>query len=475
MIRLTAAEVADIVQGELRGSGDALVTGEAQTDSRLVGDGDVFFALPGETTDGARFASAAASAGATLVVAQQPIELDVPVVLVADALAALGELARAVVARVRSQGDLRVVAVTGSNGKTTTKNMLRDILSTAGETVAPEGSFNNEVGAPVTMLRVRPSTRFLIAELGADAVGDIEKLARLAPPDVGIVLKVGTAHIGKFGSQERIAIAKGELVRDLPGEATAVLNRDDPRVAGMPTAARVRRFGLRDGAPDPEDWLADGIRVTLDGTAFTLLHGGDHREVRLRILGEHHVMNALAAIAAADAVGVGPERSVPALEAMVRAEQWRMEVLEAPDGVVVINDAYNASPESMAAALRSLAELTRDQTPSRRAIAVLGEMAELGPHATEAHDRIGRLAVRLNIDRLVVVGERARAMHLGAQHEGSWGEEALFVETNEAAYDAVRALLRAGDVVLVKSSKSAGLRHVGDRIAGRTNAEGATS
>ena len=469
MIRLTAAELAGIVGGTLHGAGDAVVTGEAQTDSRLVGAGDVFFALPGERTDGARFAPAAAAAGAALVVAERDLDLDVPVVVVPDGLGALGELAREVVARVRALGRLRVVAVTGSNGKTTTKNMLREILGVAGETVAPEGSFNNEVGAPITMLRVRPETEFLVAELGADAVGDLERLVRLAPPDVGVVLKVGTAHIGKFGSQERIAIAKGELVRDLPESAIAVLNRDDPHVAAMPTAAAIRWFGLLDGPVDPAGWFADDVRVRLDGTVFTLVHEGRRDPVHLRILGEHHVMNALAAIAAADALGIGPERSIPALEAMARAERWRMEVLSAPGDVTVINDAYNASPESTAAALRALAELTRGR---HRAIAVIGEMAELGPHATEAHDRIGRLAVRLNIDRLVVVGERAHAMHLGAQHEGSWGEEAVFVQTPEAAYDAVRALLRAGDVVLVKSSKSAGLRHLGDRIAGREPLEG---
>lgn len=470
MIRLSAAEAADIVRGALRGDPQVVVTGAVQTDSRLVSPGDAFFALPGETTDGARFAAAAVEAGAVLVVAEQDLDLDVPVVVVPSGLDALAELAREVVARVRALGRLQVVAVTGSNGKTTTKNMLRDILGAVGATVAPEGSFNNEVGAPITMLRVTTETRFLVAELGADAIGDIEKLVRIAPPDVGIVLKVGTAHIGKYGSQEEIATAKSELVRDLPASATAVLNRDDPFVAAMPTAARVRRFGLRDGAVDPADWLADDVRVTLDGTAFTLLHDDERRSVRLRILGEHHVMNALAALAAADAVGVGPDLAIPALEAMDRAERWRMELLAGPDGVTVINDAYNASPESTAAALRTLAELTRGR---HRAIAVIGEMAELGEHATEAHDRIGRLAVRLNIDRLIVVGERAHAAYLGAQHEGSWGDEALFVETNDAAYDAVRALLRPGDVVLVKSSNSAGLRHLGDRLAGRTADGGA--
>jgi len=465
VIRITAADAAAIVHGALEGAPHVAVTGSVRTDSRLVGPGDLFVALPGEHTDGARFAADAVEAGAVLVVAERPIELDAPIIVVGDALAALGELARVVVQRVRALGRLRIVAVTGSNGKTTTKNMLREILSAAGPTVAAEGSFNNEVGAPITMLRVDESTEFLVAELGADAVGDIERLVRLAPPDVGIVLKVGSAHIGKFGDQDRIALAKGELVRDLPPEATAVLNRDDPRVVGMPTSARVRRFGLHDTPASVDDWLADDVRVGLAGTSFTLVHGGQRRPIRLRILGEHHVMNALAALAAADALGVAPEAAIPALEAMDRAERWRMELLRADDDVVIINDAYNASPESMAAAVRTLAEITRGRA---RAIAVLGEMAELGTHQAEAHDRIGRLVVRLNIDRLVVVGEGARAIHLGAQHEGSWGEEARFVESPEAAYDAVRALLRPGDVVLVKSSNSAGLRHLGDRLAART-------
>jgi len=469
VIRLTAAEIAAILGGELHGDPGAAVTGSVQTDSRRVGRGDLFFALPGETADGARFAPAAAEAGAALVVAERPLELPIPLVVVPDALAALAALAREAVARVRALGRLRVVAVTGSNGKTTTKNMLRAILSTAGETVAPEGSFNNDVGAPVTMLRTTATTEFLVVEMGADAVGDVERLVGLAVPDVGVVLKVGTAHIGKFGSQEAIARAKGELVRDLPPTAVAVLNRDDPLVSAMPTAARVRRFGLGGGPADDADWLAEDVRLSPAGTAFVLRHGGRRRPVALRILGEHHVMNALAALAAADALGVGPDAAIPALEAMDRAERWRMELLEGPGGITVINDAYNASPESTAAALRTLAELTRGRT---RAVALLGEMAELGAHAAEAHDRIGRLAVRLNIDLLVVVGEGARAIHLGAQHEGSWGSEALFAETDAAAYDAVRALLQPGDVVLVKSSKSAGLRHLGDRLAGREETAG---
>ena len=466
MIRITAADVAAIVGGALHGDGDALVTGEVQTDSRLVRAGDLFIAMPGEVTDGHRFAEAAAAAGASLVIAERELELDIPVIVVPRGLDALWALAREVVARVRSAGALKVVAVTGSNGKTTTKNLLRAILSSVGSTVAPVGSFNNQVGTPISMLRVDPDTRYLIMELGADAEGQIAAMARLALPDVAIVLKVGTAHIGKFGSQEAIARAKSELVEVLPPTAVAVLNREDPLVAAMAdvTAARVVWFDPGGGIGQPGDWAAGRSAVGLDGTVFVLRHDGIEREVRVPIIGEHHVANALAALAATAQLGVDLDAAIAAIADSGEVERWRMEVLRSPEGWTVINDAYNASPESMSAALRALAELTRGR---HRAIAVLGEMAELGDWAVDAHDRIGRQVVRLNIDLLIVIGERAKAIHLAAVQEGSWGGESILVDSLADAYDVVRGQLEPGDVVLVKSSKSAELRFLGDRLAAR--------
>ncbi len=466
MISITTADIAGIVDGALRGPGDVLVTGEVQTDSRLVGPGDVFIAMPGEVTDGHRFATAAVAAGAALVIAERELDVAAPVIVVPRGLDALWALAREAVARVRAGGALRIVAVTGSNGKTTTKNLLRAILSSAGPTVAPVGSFNNEVGTPISMLRVTPDTRYLVVELGADAEGEIAAMTSLAVPDVAIVLKVGQAHIGRFGGQEAIARAKSELVQPLPPTAVAILNREDPFVAAMSgaTAARVVWFEPSTAVEDPAVWSAGRRAIDLAGTAFVLHHGGVEREVRLPIIGEHHVANALAALAAAAEVGVGLDEALAALAGIAETERWRMEVLESPEGWTVINDAYNASPESMAAALRALAELTRGRA---RAVAVLGEMAELGSWALEAHDRIGRQVVRLNIDLLVVVGERARAIHLAAVQEGSWGGESIHVESLDDAYDVVRGLLEPGDVVLVKSSKSAELRFLGDRLAGR--------
>jgi UDP-N-acetylmuramoyl-tripeptide--D-alanyl-D-alanine ligase len=463
VIALSLAELRDALGGELAGAGDpaTLVSGSVQTDSRLVEPGSVFFALPGEVTDGHVFAAAAVEAGAALVVAERPIDVAAPVLLVPDGVAALAALARLVVARVRALGRLRVVAVTGSNGKTTTKNLLRAILGAEGPTVAPDGSFNNQVGAPISMLRLDERTEYLVVEMGASAVGDIARLIRIVVPDVGIVLKVGLAHAGGFGGIEQTQRAKSEMVTELPPSAVAMLNADDPRVEAMAhvTAARVVRFGLDARA----DVRAGDVRASAEGTTFTVHADGRSLPVRLRILGEHHVTNALAALATARELGVPLERAVAAIEAVPRAERWRMELLDAGDGVTVINDAYNASPDSMAAALKTLAQITE---PGRRTVAVLGHMAELGEYETEEHDRIGRLAVRLNIGQLVVVGPGARAIHQAASLEGSWDGESVYVDDIDAAYDLLRGELRTGDVVLVKSSKSAGLRHLGDRIAG---------
>ena len=468
MIELTLDDITETVAGRLTdpGAGTRTVNGEVHTDSRKVSAGAIFFALPGEVTDGHLFAPAAVDNGASLLIVERELELDVPQIVVADGVAALASLAREVVARVRARGELKVVAVTGSNGKTTTKNMLRAVLEREGATVSPFGSFNNHVGAPISMLAVDFDTKYLVVEMGASAIGEIAQLISIVTPDVGIVLKVGLAHVGEFGGADAVGIAKSEMVTELPATATAVLNRDDSRVVPMAglTRAKTSWFGL-----DPEaDFSADDIEATATGTSFTLSYAGDAgarvtRPVQLRILGEHHVMNALATIAAAHALGVPVERAVPAVEGLARAARWRMEVQPREDGVVVINDAYNASPDSMAAALKTLAQITDD---TQRSVAVLGEMAELGEYANEEHDRIGRLVVRLNIKKLVVVGHNARHIHNAAGLEGSWDGESMLVDTADEAYDVLRDQLRAGDVVLVKSSGSAGLRFLGDRIAG---------
>lgn len=473
MIALTLADIADIVAGRLvpaRGDdGETVVSGLVETDSRLIGEGDVFVAKPGAETDGHLFVDAAARAGAALAIVEHTVEATVSQIVVDDVILALGALAQEVVARVRAGGRLRIVGITGSNGKTTTKNLLARILRDEGETVAPRESFNNEIGAPLTMLRVTHDTRYLVSELSArgqeaaftSVSGVVQYLARLIEPDVGVVLMVGMAHAGGEGGLEAIAAAKSELVREVRRGGVVVLNADDPRVAAMAPIADERGASVRwFGQGAAADVRAQDVRATASGTTFTVTADGETRAMHLRVLGAHHVANALAAIAAATALGVSLDDAVARLETVELAERWRMQVMGS-DAVRIINDAYNASPDSVAAGLRTLAQITG---PDERTVAVLGAMGELGDFSGEEHDRVGELAVRLRIQRIVVVGAEARRMFLAAVGEGSWDSEAVFFESADEAYDYLRGELRDGDRVLVKSSKAAGLRFLGDRL-----------
>ena len=465
MIALTLAEIAAATSGRIEtGATDAtpetVVDGAVTTDSREIGPGDVFVAKRGEFDDGHRFAPSAVEQGAALLVVEHVLDLPVPQVVVADSVDALGALATEVVRRVRALGRLRIVGVTGSNGKTTTKNLLRTVLEQVGPTVAARKSFNNEVGAPITMLELTEQTQFLVAEMGASGVGEIARLVRMARPDVGIVLKVGLAHAGEFGGIEQTVLAKSEMVTDLIDTDVAVLNADDPRVVPMAgrTRARVVWFGLGDTA----DVRAVDVVAHARGTDFTVIvPGGESARVHFSVLGEHHVMNALAAIAASLELGVSLDIIVRALEQVTLAERWRMQVMGGRDDITIINDAYNASPDSMSAALKTLAQVKR---PGARTFAVLGEMSELGEFSGEEHDRIGLLAVRLGISQLVVVGQGARRLHISTINEGSWDGESTFVETADEAFELLTSTIRPGDTVLVKSSNSAGLRHLGDRL-----------
>lgn len=465
MISMTLAEIAAAIGGTLDvwapDTAGTIVCGQVDTDSRAIAAGDVFVAKPGEHTDGHLFVAAAARSGAALAVVERHIDAPISQILVTDVVAALAALARTVVARVRAAGDLQVVGITGSNGKTTTKNLLARILQGVGETVAPRGSYNNEVGAPLTMLRVEAGTRFLVSEFGASAPGEIAHLAGLVTPDIGVVLMVGLAHAGGFGGVEETLKAKTELVEAIRPGGIAVLNADDPRVVTMAAVARARGVSVRwFGRSASAEVRAEDVEVTAQGTSCVVTAGGARMPLALRVLGEHHVMNALAAIAAAVELGVPLAECIARLESVEIAERWRMQPLGS-ERVRIINDAYNASPDSMAAALRTLAQITG---PGQRKVAVLGAMSELGEFAGEEHDRIGLQAVRLRFERIVVVGRDARRLYLAAIGEGSWDGEAVFFDTADEAYDYLLSELRDGDRVLVKSSNSAGLRHLGDRL-----------
>ncbi|MEO0067442.1 MAG: hypothetical protein RJB63_567 [Actinomycetota bacterium] len=461
MIHLSIGEIAEAIGGKVIGTANAeglLVTGSVETDSRLVRPGALFFARPGEVTDGHLFIGAALESGAVAAVVDHAVDENIAQIVVADVTAALGQLAKYVLARIREVSALTVIGITGSNGKTTTKNMLRAILSQVGETIAPIESYNNEVGAPISILKAGFDTKFLVVELGAGGPGSIAYLADIARPDLAVMLKVGLAHVGEFGGIEGTAKIKGELAESLSAKNLFIGNADDGYIRDMPTKAKQVWFGT---APDA-GYRATDLQLDITGTRFEMhWPSGEVDRITLQILGEHHVMNALAACAAADQLGVSHQLTKVALESMPLAERWRMQLTNRSDGVSVINDAYNASPDSMKAALQTLAQLGKS---GRRTIAILGEMAELGEFSREQHDALGRIVVRLNIDQLVVVGAAAKLIHMGAEQEGSWGGESKFFDSIAEALTYVRGMLVAGDIVLVKSSKSANLRHLGDDL-----------
>ncbi|WP_436787293.1 UDP-N-acetylmuramoyl-tripeptide--D-alanyl-D-alanine ligase [Yinghuangia sp. YIM S10712] len=453
MIVTTLADAAQAVGGRLAGGADpeTRITAEVVVDSRKVTPGALFAAVAGERADGHDFAEAAVRDGAVAVLATR--ETGTPAIVVDDVVAALGRLARAVADRLP---DTAVVGITGSSGKTSTKDLIAQVLAHAGTTIAPPGSFNNEIGLPLTVLSAELTTRHLVLEMGARGVGHIAYLCDVAPPRIGVVLNVGTAHLGEFGDRATIAKAKGELVESLPPTGLAVLNADDPLVRAMAERTRARVVFVGESAS--ADIRAEDVRLDDQGRAsFTLRTPEGDAAVILRLYGEHHVANALACAAVAREVGMGVDTIAAALGEAASASPWRMEVTERADGVTVVNDAYNANPDSMRAALKALAAMAH----GRRTWAVLGEMRELGDASMAEHDAIGRLVVRLNIGRLVAVGGREAAwMDIAAKNEGSWGEESVLVPDTQAAVDLLRSELRAGDIVLVKASRGAALERV---------------
>lgn len=506
MIDLTVARIAEIVGGTLadiapEAAAELHVTGTVEFDSRNVDPGGLFLALPGARSDGHDHAASAVAAGAVAVLAARPV--GVPAIVVdprpraaggglagvlehdadgsgAAVLAALAKLARAVAAELVA-GGLRIIGITGSSGKTSTKDLVAAVLAPLGEVIAPPGSFNNELGHPWTVLRATRSTDFLVLEMSARHPGNIAALADIAPPSIGVVLNVGTAHLGEFGSREAIARTKAELPQAVSASGIVILNVDDPVVAAMArvTAARVVRVSRAAHTDSgPSDVWAEG--VSLDELArprFTLHAMDSAVDVRLGVFGDHQVTNALCAAAVALHCGAGVEQVAAALDAAGPVSRHRMQVITRGDGVTVIDDAYNANPDSMRAGLQALAWIAHGPQPGhgpaekRRSWAVLGEMAELGEDAITEHDRIGRLAVRLDVSRLVVVGtgRSMSAMHDGAVLEGavgSWGDRgAVSVPDADAALALLRAELQPGDVVLVKASNAAGLGALAEALA----------
>jgi UDP-N-acetylmuramoyl-tripeptide--D-alanyl-D-alanine ligase len=447
------SDVARAVDGLFLGR-DVEVTSVA-TDSRLVEPGALFVALPGERTDGGLFVPEAFANGAAGVLIRDGQRADGPSVSVRSTGEALLRLA----ASERDRLDATVVAITGANGKTSTKDMTAAVLASRLRTHASPASFNNEVGLPMTILGAAPGTEALVAEMGARHVGDVALLCRIAKPSIAVVTNVGLAHIELFGSWQRIVEASAEPVDALGPDDLAVLNVDDPVVAGFAERARSRvvTFG-RSAAADVR-----ALDVTLDEAgngSFVLATPEASAPVRLPVPGDHMVANALAAAAVGRALGVDAEATADALAA-VTISAWRMETFTTPSGVRVVNDAYNANPESMAAALKAARWMAREG----RLIAVLGTMAELGPVSADEHERVGELAARIRVDRLVTVGEEAEAIAVAGLREGVEPENvASYVRPDDALSD-VRAHARAGDVVLFKASRVAGLERLAEAMA----------
>ena len=499
MIDMTLARIAEITGGRLspEADPDARVTGFVEFDSRKIGPGGLFVAFPGARVDGHDYVDKAAQAGA--VAALTTKEVGSPAVIVeklppregdnsdlaandpdgsaAGVVDGMSKLAAAVARELSDEHGLTIVGVTGSAGKTSTKDLIAAVLSRAGETVAPPGSFNNEIGHPYTVLRCTEDTDFLVAEMSARGIGHIAHLATIAPPKIGVVLNVGSAHIGEFGSRENIAIAKGELVEALPADGVAVLNADDDLVAGMAprTAARVVTFS--ETGNTKADYYATDVELDAVARASFTMHtpNGSPQRVELGVFGAHQVGNALAAAAVGVELGVDEVTVATALSSAHSVSVNRMDVNTRADGVTVINDAYNANPESMRAAIAALG-YTAAARPGVRSVAVLGEMGELGPDAVEQHALLADELARYRVTHLVAVGDSAP---MAALHERAVanGINATTVWDTEAAAQAVGALLAsppAGednwheradrDVVLVKASNAARLWVVAEAL-----------
>lgn len=480
MIPMRLADIASAVGGQLSTSatGEERITGGVEFDSRKIEEGDLFVALQGARVDGHDYAQAVMEQGAAGALLFRDVGVPGVIVPAVDAgpsnayatahdstgaaaavIAAMSRLARSVCDALSPQ--LTVIGVTGSAGKTSAKDMMATIFRAAGATVAPPGSFNNEIGHPYTVLRCNQETRYLVSELSARGVGHISALTRVAPPAIGVVLNVGSAHLGEFGSQAVIAQAKGELVEALPATGHAILNADDPLVAAMAsrTKATVWRFGHSKDARDV-DVRASNVRLdSLARPRFTLSTPVGEAELQLQVSGEHQVSNALAAITAGLAAGLALDTILEALRSHQGASAHRMDVRHRADGLIVIDDAYNANAESMRAGIR--AAVSTAQARGGRAIVVLGPMGELGEESTEAHSQLGAELHDLGVHGLVVVGESGEACALA---DAAGTLSIAQVATNAEAADAINATAEATDTVLVKASNAFKLWQVAELL-----------
>ncbi|MBI2842807.1 MAG: UDP-N-acetylmuramoyl-tripeptide--D-alanyl-D-alanine ligase [Armatimonadetes bacterium] len=433
-------QVAAAVGGELaQGDGEVEVTG-VSTDTRTIRPGDLFFALVGENGDGHEYAATAVEKGAAAAVVSRQVDTAGSLVRVSDALVALGDLA----AWYRRLFDVRVVAITGSVGKTTAKEMIAAVLGTTFRTLKNSGNFNNEIGVPLTILELNSEHEILIQEMAMRLPGEIARLAEIAGPDIAVITNIGVSHIERLGSRDAIAAAKAELLEALPFDGLAVLNADDPYLDFLSSRYSANRvtFGISGG-----DVRAEDISLDSQGRpSFTAVVGQTRFDVALPVSGEHNVANALAAVAVGLCFGLPVERIAEALSEVSLPEK-RVNIFEARGGWKVFDDTYNANPDSMASALRTLSVME-----GRRKIAILGDMLELGDYAERAHREVGRIAAESGLFKLITVGELGLMIGEGARNGGFTGEIEHY-DSSEAAGVAIKGFVRFGDVILVKGSR----------------------
>jgi UDP-N-acetylmuramoyl-tripeptide--D-alanyl-D-alanine ligase len=441
-MKMTLQKIAEIVDGRLSPEGVKRTVSGFSTDSRVLNPGDLFIPLRGESFDGHDFFLQAVQRGAAACLSEDVVAgLPVPVIRVADTLKALGDLAAAV--RLSLSGPL--VGITGSSGKTTTKEMLAGILALTGEGLKTEGNFNNLIGLPHTLFRLAPVHRWAVLEMGMSARGEIARLAEIARPQMGIITNVGPAHLETLHGMDGVARAKGELFAALPAGGTAIINADDERVVAIPVANGVRR--LLFGTVAEAEVRADQIAAAGDGVSFRLLLPQGAWTVRLTIAGRHNVHNALASAAAAHALGVDPELIVRGLESF-RPYRGRMETVRLSDGALLLEDTYNANPLSMKAALTALDEMGG----GGRRIAVLGDMLELGVESPLLHREVGSAAAS-RVDFLLLLGELAADIASGACDAGMKADRVCRVDSHQAALAHLRNLILPGDRILIKGSR----------------------
>jgi UDP-N-acetylmuramoyl-tripeptide--D-alanyl-D-alanine ligase len=455
MMPIDVRTVAAVTGGQIIHNGADMMVQGFSTDSRTLQAGDLFIALRGERYDGHDYIAQAVRHGAAACLSEEVIAgLSIPVVQVRNTLTALGDLAHSV--RCRFNGS--VVGITGTSGKTTTKEMLAAILARTGPGLKSAGNFNNLIGVPLTLFGLSPEHRWAVIEMGMSARGEISRLTQIAAPTLGIITNVGAAHLETLGGISGVARAKGELFIQLPAGGTALVNADDPQVCQLPLANGVHRvlFGTV-----PEAQVRASAITVIDASVHFLLHLPEvDVPVQLPLPGRHNVLNALAAAAAAWVLDV-PAADIAAGLAEFRPCPGRMELLELPGDLLILEDSYNANPLSMRAALDALHDLGR---PGRR-IAVLGDMLELGQAARDLHRDVGALVAE-RADWLFTLGEMAREIAASAVEHGLKEEQAVSADTLEELIGQLRAILQPGDRLLVKGSRGMRMERVSAQLRG---------